>query len=73
MLSNSLDICVLHVSGSENLIADALSWGNNSYTQHLVPDLVIHTFQPSCDLLGAAKKQYVMQLCPGSHSKRLGQ
>ena len=56
MLSNSLDVCVLHVSGSKNLIADALLWGNNSYTQHLVPDLVIHTFQPPYDLLGAVKK-----------------
>lgn len=56
MLSNSFDVCVLHVCGSKNFIADALSWGNNSYIQHLVPDLVIHTLQPPCDLLGAVKK-----------------
>ena len=52
MLSNPFDICVLCVSGSDNLIANALSQGNNSYAQYLVPDLIIHSFKPPCDLLG---------------------
>ena len=54
MLLNHLDVRVIHVQGRENLVADALSWGNKSYTQYLVPNLTIHPFKPPCDLLGAA-------------------
>ena len=56
MIYNSLDVRVLHVPGSENLIADALSRGNNSFARHLVPNLTVRTFQPPRNLLGAAKK-----------------
>ena len=56
MLSDSLDVRVLHVPGSENLVADALSWVNNTYARHLVPGLIIHPFKPPRDLLGAAQK-----------------
>ena len=56
MLLDSLNIRVLHVPGSENLVADALSWGNNMYAWHLVPGLIIHPFKPPHDLLGAAQK-----------------
>ena len=56
MLSDSLDVRVLHVPGSENLVADALSRGNNTYAWHLVPGLIIHPFKPPRDLLGAAQK-----------------
>ena len=31
MIRNSLNVCILHVPGSGNLIADALSQGNNSF------------------------------------------
>ena len=56
MIHNSLDVWVLHIPGSENLITDALLWGNNSFAWHLVLNLTIHTFQPPYDLLGAVKK-----------------
>ena len=56
MLLNHLDVRVLHVQGRENLVADALSRGNNSYALYLVPNLTIHPFKPPRDLLGAAKK-----------------
>lgn len=56
MLENNLDVRVLHVPGSENLVADALSRGNNAYVQCLVPNLRIYPFQPPLELLGAVKK-----------------
>ena len=56
MIHNSLNVHILHVPGSGNLVTDALSWGNNLFAQHLTPNLTVHTFQPPRDLLEAAQK-----------------
>ncbi|KAG2743058.1 hypothetical protein P692DRAFT_201724192 [Suillus brevipes Sb2] len=51
------DLRVYHVPGAENFVADALSRFNNDQALwHLVPDLIIDTFTPPRDVLGAAEK-----------------
>jgi hypothetical protein len=51
-----IDLQVLHVPGELNTVADAISRSNFEYAASLVPNLIIHTFQPPRDALGAAKK-----------------
>jgi hypothetical protein len=51
-----IDLQVLHVPGELNTVADAISRSNFDYAASLVPNLIIHTFQPPQDALGAAKK-----------------
>ena len=55
-LLNAFDIQVSHILGSKNLIANALSQGNNSYAQYIMLVLIIHPLKPPCDFLGAAQK-----------------
>ena len=55
MICNSLDVHVLHVPSIGNLITDALLWGNNSFVQHLAPNLTVHTFNPLMIFWGLLK------------------
>lgn len=56
MLLNAFDIQVLHILQSKNLVANALSQGNNSYAQYIMLVLIIHPLKPPCDFLGTAQK-----------------
>ena len=56
LLANDVQLCVLHVPGEENRIADALSRCQFSAALALIPDLSISPFQPPRWTLGAAKK-----------------
>jgi hypothetical protein len=46
LLSGQHDLCVLHISGFNNEVADALSHFNISSALSIVPDLKISPFQP---------------------------
>ena len=52
-IQSSLDVCVHHVSRENNTITDAVSRGKFSQAYRLVPNLTIHSFTPSRDVLGA--------------------
>lgn len=56
LLELNVDLCVYHVPGAEHSVADALSRFHNDQALQLVPDLIIDTFTPPRDALGAAKK-----------------
>ena len=56
LISSGTDVRVLHIPGTSNTVADALSRFNNELALCLAPDLQISTFQPPRDALGAAKK-----------------
>ena len=56
LISSNIDARVLHVPGTSNTVADALSRFNNTLALQLAPQLHISTFQPPRDTLGAAKK-----------------
>ncbi|PBK99578.1 hypothetical protein ARMGADRAFT_896209, partial [Armillaria gallica] len=53
MISHGIDLRVLHIPGSENDVADALSHSQFSRAQELVPRLIILPFRPPHDVLGA--------------------
>jgi hypothetical protein len=56
-ISNNLDFRVLHVPGTENEVADAISRRNFGKALRLVPNLQITLFQPpQRATLGAIKK-----------------
>ncbi len=55
MISHSIDLWVRHILGSENNIADALSHSEFDRAWVLVPDLIILTFIPPHNVLGASK------------------
>ncbi|PBK81850.1 hypothetical protein ARMGADRAFT_947599, partial [Armillaria gallica] len=55
MISHSIDLRVLHIPGSENDVADALSHSQFSRALDLVPRLIILPFKPPHDVLGASK------------------
>ena len=56
LLSHNIDLCVLHVPGVDNGVADALSRCHFSSALYLDPDFKISLFQPPRWTLGAAKK-----------------
>jgi hypothetical protein len=56
LLETDIDLRVLHVPGTENIVADALSRFQFQTALNIVPDLKITSFQPPLWSLGAAKK-----------------
>ena len=56
LLEDSIDLHVFHILGKDNIIADALSQYKNRLITLLSPNLIISTFLPPQDALGAAKK-----------------
>ena len=56
LLKTNIDLHVVHIPGTQNVIADALFQYNNELTTKLVNGLTIHTFQPPRDALGVVKK-----------------
>ncbi len=55
LISHAIDLRVLHIPGSENDVADALSRSQFSRAQSLVPRLLILPFKPPHDVLEAKK------------------
>jgi hypothetical protein len=53
LITHSVDLRVYHVPGHENVVADALSRFRNDVALQLVPDLIINTFTPPQDAMGA--------------------
>ncbi|KAF9455246.1 hypothetical protein BDZ94DRAFT_1180392 [Collybia nuda] len=56
LLSQSIDIRVLHIDGSKNSVADALSRGKFELAKSLAGNLSIINFTPPRNALGAVKK-----------------
>ena len=56
LLKTNTDLHVIHIPGSQNVAADALSQYHNELATKLVDGLTICTFQPSWDVLGVIKK-----------------
>jgi hypothetical protein len=56
LLSTEIDLRVLHVSGENNEVADALSHCQFTSVLDIVPDLHISPFQSPQWTLGAIKK-----------------
>jgi hypothetical protein len=56
LITSQTDAHVLHVSGVDNTITDALSCFNNSLALCLVPGIKAGLLEPSCSMLGALKK-----------------
>ena len=56
VLDHQIDFRVLHVRGVDNPIADALSRFKNDLAISLCPGLIIQSFEPPRDALGAASK-----------------
>ena len=56
LITNELDLRVLHVPGDLNAIADALPWCQFAWALDFVPELKISPFQPPRWMLGAAQK-----------------
>jgi hypothetical protein len=55
-LTHAINFRVLHVPGTENVIADALSRNNLDLVRSRVPGIQIKKFQPPRNALGAVKK-----------------
>ena len=55
LLKDELDLQVFHIPSKDNLIADPLSRYKNRLTTTLSPGLIIGTFLPPQDALGALK------------------
>jgi len=55
-LANELDLCILHIPGEQNVVADALSCCLFSVALDSAPQLKISPFQPPQWMQGAAKK-----------------
>lgn len=51
-IANGFDLRVVHISGEENRVADAISRGRDSLAQSLVSGLTIHRFDPPRSALG---------------------
>ena len=52
-ISSGIDLCVVHIAGDDNSIADALSSFQNDTVHTLMPEISILPFQPPRDALGA--------------------
>ena len=56
-LDNKFDVCVLHLSGVQNVVADAISHHDFEKVMALVPGLTITPFQPPQFIkMGAVQK-----------------
>ena len=51
-----LHVCVVHVAGTSNSVADAISPFNNHAAQTLVPDISILPFLPPRNVLGSTQQ-----------------
>jgi hypothetical protein len=56
LIKDQIDLRVYHILGKDNLIADPLSRYKNKLAWLLLPGLIISTFIPPLDVLGAIKK-----------------
>ena len=56
LLEDEVDLRVFHIPGTDNIITDALSRYKNNLATLLSPNLIIGTFLPPQDVLGAPKK-----------------
>ena len=56
LLEDDLDLRIFHIPGHDNLIADPLSRYKNRLATILSPRLIISTFTPPQDAMGAPKK-----------------
>ena len=56
LLEDGLDLRVFHIPGHNNLIANPLSRYKNRLATILCPGLIIGTFTPPQDVMGAPKK-----------------
>ncbi|KAF8835231.1 hypothetical protein BDN67DRAFT_476349 [Paxillus ammoniavirescens] len=56
LLHNQIDFRVIHIDGSKNHVADALSHFNNAAAESHAPGIIINHFQPPRDALGASQK-----------------
>ena len=56
LLEDEVDLHVFHIPGKDNIIADVLSRYKNNLATLLSPNLIIGTFLPPQDALGAPKK-----------------
>jgi len=52
LMSTNILLCIFHIPGADNVIADALSHHLLGSTAQLLPGLQIHHFQPPCIALG---------------------
>ena len=53
LITCGIDLCVVHLAGGNNSVADALSRFQNDNAHTLVPGLSILPFTPPRDTLGA--------------------
>jgi hypothetical protein len=67
----SLDVCINHVPGDNNTIADAVSREHFSLARRLIPDLTILSFTPPWDALGATAINFepVLSQQPWAHKR----
>ena len=56
LITENIDLRVLHIPGEQNEVADALSRKRFDIARHLQPGLEIEPFQPPRLTLGAARK-----------------
>lgn len=56
LITHDVDVRVLHIPGSDNVVADAISRSRFADACAHAPGLLIRTFQPPSAALGAAKK-----------------
>ncbi|KAJ8597536.1 hypothetical protein M405DRAFT_724053 [Rhizopogon salebrosus TDB-379] len=56
LLEHHVNLCVQHIAGEENIIADALSRYQNERAQKFAGDIDISPFEPPRDALGELKK-----------------
>jgi len=72
LIKGNLNLCILHIPGELNYVADAISGGEFNIMQQHVPGLTISTFSPPRLPLGAAKKWYLPLYVPDSPSGKPG-
>lgn len=53
IMTHNIDIWVLHIAGTQNIIADHLSQGRLSSVQDIDDSLVLLSYQPPMDIPGA--------------------
>lgn len=52
LMASNIDVCVLHIPGTENVIADHLSRGRLDDVLNVAPTLTLLPYTPPMDLLG---------------------